>query len=52
MMISKENLKEVKEKLFNENISLEEKNKILEKINLEVEKILSELNEESEPIDE
>lgn len=52
MTISIENLKQIKEELFNNNISLEEKNLIIEKINIEVDKIISELNEESEPIDE
>ena len=52
MNISKENLKKVKEDIFNENISKEAKEKIIEKINKEIEEILDSFEEESEPIDE
>ena len=52
MNISKENLKKVKEDIFNKNISKEEKEKIIEKINKEIEEILDSFEEESEPIDE
>ena len=51
MNISKEKLKEIKEKIFNENISIEEKEKIIDEINKEINEILDSF-EESEPIDE
>lgn len=52
MNISNEELKEVKEKIFNENITQEEKENIDKKINEEIEKILKSFEEESDPIDE
>lgn len=52
MVISKENLEKIKEEIFNENISIEEKDKIINAINDEVDLILTKLEEESEPIDE
>lgn len=52
MDISKENLEKIKEEIFNENISIEEKDKIINAINDEVDLILTKLEEESEPIDE
>ena len=52
MDISKENLEKIKEEIFNENISLIEKDKIINDINEEVDLLLTKLEEESEPIDE
>ena len=52
MNISKEELKEIKLKLFNEYISKEEKEDIDKKIKEEVNEIIKEFNIESEPIDE
>lgn len=52
MNISKENLKKIKEEIFDKNISLEEKDKIKNQIEKEVEEILELFEEESEPIDE
>ena len=52
MNISKENLKKIKEEIFDKNISLEEKEKIKNQIEKEVEEILELFEEESEPIDE
>ena len=52
MDMSKENLEKLKEEIFNENISLEEKEDIINKIKEEVDSILIKLEDESEPIDE
>ena len=52
MNISKNNLKKLKEELFNKNITIEEKQIIIKKINQEIEELLSKLNQESDPIDE
>ena len=49
--ISIENLKKIKEEIFDKNISNEDKDKIKEEINKEIEEILDSF-EESEPIDE
>ena len=51
MNISIENLKKIKEEIFNKNISNDDKDKIKEEINKEIEEILDSF-EESEPIDE
>ncbi|MBQ9024358.1 MAG: hypothetical protein IJ105_03970 [Bacilli bacterium] len=52
MNISKDSLKKIKEELFNKNISEEEKDIIIKKINQEIEELISKLNPESDPIDE
>lgn len=52
MNISKEELKKIKIKIFEENISSEEKENMKNKINEEINEILKEFNGESEPIDE
>lgn len=52
MNISKDNLKKIKEELFNKNISQEEKDIIIKKINEEIEELLSKIKQESDPIDE
>ena len=52
MNISKEELKNIKLKIFNEYVSDEEKDNINKEINEEIDEILSEFDKESEPIDE
>ena len=52
MEITKENLKKIKEIIFNENISLEQRISIMKQIDEEIAKILLEFEKESEPIDE
>lgn len=51
-MISLDELKKLKEEIFNKNISKEEKEKIIEEINKEIESILLDFERESDPIDE
>lgn len=51
MNISIDNLKKIKEEIFDKNISNEDKDRIKEEINKEIEEILDSF-EESEPIDE
>ena len=51
-MYSKEELQKIKEDIFNDNISKEEKKEIIDKINKEIKEILSELENGSDPIDE
>ena len=51
-MISLEELKKIKEIIFNKNISEEEKEKLIEEINKEIESILQDFERESDPIDE
>ena len=50
--ITIENLKEVKKIIFDNNITEEEKEKIINNIKKTVEEILSEFESESDPIDE
>ena len=50
--ITIEKLKEIKEEIFNKNIDEEEKEKIINEIKNNIEDIMSELESESEPIDE
>lgn len=52
MNISINELKSLKEQLFNKNITNEEKELIIKKINEEIEDLFSKINQESEPIDE
>ena len=50
--MNNEKLKQLKEELFNKNITEEEKDKIIKKIYEEIDNLLSKINTESEPIDE
>ena len=50
--ITIENIKKIKEKIFDENISEEEKNNVIENIKKEIEKIIEDFESESDPIDE
>ena len=52
MDISKEELKNIKIKIFEEYITEEEKKNIDNKINNEIDDIINEFEKESEPIDE
>lgn len=51
-MYSKEEIEKIKEKIFNENISKEEKDKIITDINDEINQIIDSLEDGSDPIDE
>lgn len=51
-MISLDELKKLKEKIFDNNISKEEKEQIINQINKEIESILEDFESESDPIDE
>ncbi len=51
-MISKEELENTKKEIFDNNILVEEKEKIIEEINNEVIKKINEFESESDPIDE
>lgn len=51
-MISKEELEKIKNIIFNENITEEEKNNITNEINEEIEKQIQEFESESDPIEE
>jgi len=52
MDISKEELKQIKEDIFEKNINEEDKKKLIDKINEEIEDILSNFEEIGDPIDE
>ena len=52
MNISKDELKKIKIKIFNDYISDKDKEDINKKINEEIEEIIKEFDKESEPIDE
>ena len=52
MDVSKDILINVKTKIFDENITTEDKEEINKKINDEINKVVIEFEKESEPIDE
>ncbi len=52
MKITKEEYKKIKEEIFNDSITKEEKDKIIKQINNEINEIIDSIKEESDPIDE